>query len=404
MSRARTQGRSRTTRTIAATVAAMLFLTGLPFTWAGGAPAAADFGAGQPARYNENINGDFLLIGNTVLRCGSSSSHVPVLGHEQRRPEHDQQRPGRHRRAVQRLLRLVHHPERGRRRRRLPVLGRQLRLEEQLEQVLLQPLEGLGLARHRRQVQGEHGQARRRHRRVLDDHLRHPLHVPLGWPRPDAEHLERRGQQRTRLRSGVGRLLALRHRGGSERCHGEGRRHPGRTGQQLPRGLGARARVPLPRQQLPRRRQRRLEAQRLPQRRDLRRPAQPAGGLLGHDHDAVGLHHHRHVVAELGAAPRRDRLGGRPVHHRRPPAGEGHERNRLRHRRRPGRRLGDEQLLRQRQAAERGPQLRHRRRPRLRSGHPARLRRTGAATATASTPRPSRSRCRVAPTPSTSGS
>ena len=80
MSRARTQGRSRTTRTIAATVAAMLFLTGLPFTWAGGAPAAADFGAGQPARYNENINGDFLLIGNTVLRCGSSNSSCESSG------------------------------------------------------------------------------------------------------------------------------------------------------------------------------------------------------------------------------------------------------------------------------------------------------------------------------------
>ena len=35
--------------------------------------AAADFGAGQSARYNKNVNGDFLMVGNTVLNCSGSS-------------------------------------------------------------------------------------------------------------------------------------------------------------------------------------------------------------------------------------------------------------------------------------------------------------------------------------------
>jgi hypothetical protein len=61
-------------RAAAAIIATVLFHTGLPLVWAGDSSASAEFGAGQPARYNENVNGDFLLIGNTVLKCLSSNT------------------------------------------------------------------------------------------------------------------------------------------------------------------------------------------------------------------------------------------------------------------------------------------------------------------------------------------
>jgi len=77
---ARSTSRSLAIRGIAAIVAGVMLLTGLPFVWAGNTPAAADFGAGQPARYNENVNGDFLLVGETVFTCGSSSSTCRTTG------------------------------------------------------------------------------------------------------------------------------------------------------------------------------------------------------------------------------------------------------------------------------------------------------------------------------------
>ncbi len=51
---------------------AFVGLGGLPMVPTVG-EAAADFGAGQSARYNKNVNGDFLMVGNTVLNCSGSS-------------------------------------------------------------------------------------------------------------------------------------------------------------------------------------------------------------------------------------------------------------------------------------------------------------------------------------------
>lgn len=49
-----------------AAVPALLIGGGLPLLVHS---ATADFGAGQAARYNRNLNGDFLLVGNTALKC-----------------------------------------------------------------------------------------------------------------------------------------------------------------------------------------------------------------------------------------------------------------------------------------------------------------------------------------------
>ncbi len=63
-------------RALSASVAAVLIAVGLPFSWPGAVPEAdAAFGAGQPARFNENVNGDFLLIGDTVLECDGGVSN-----------------------------------------------------------------------------------------------------------------------------------------------------------------------------------------------------------------------------------------------------------------------------------------------------------------------------------------
>ncbi|HNI34061.1 MAG TPA: DUF5979 domain-containing protein, partial [Microthrixaceae bacterium] len=61
-------------RLLAIVGCALVGFGGLPLMSSiGDEPAAAAFGAGQPARYNKNVNGDFLLIGNTVLKCTGSN-------------------------------------------------------------------------------------------------------------------------------------------------------------------------------------------------------------------------------------------------------------------------------------------------------------------------------------------
>lgn len=53
------------------TLCALVGFGGLPVISSIG-NAAADFGAGQTARYNKNVNGDFLLVGNTALKCSGN--------------------------------------------------------------------------------------------------------------------------------------------------------------------------------------------------------------------------------------------------------------------------------------------------------------------------------------------
>jgi uncharacterized repeat protein (TIGR01451 family) len=56
-----------------AVLAVILYASGLPVMAAGimANPAGADFDSASVPRYNRNVNGDFLMIGNTVMECGS---------------------------------------------------------------------------------------------------------------------------------------------------------------------------------------------------------------------------------------------------------------------------------------------------------------------------------------------
>jgi len=66
-----TKARVAVRRVGIAMLVAFVGLGGLPMV-PGTPDASADFGAGQAARYNKNVNGDFLLVGNTVLKCSGS--------------------------------------------------------------------------------------------------------------------------------------------------------------------------------------------------------------------------------------------------------------------------------------------------------------------------------------------